>query len=49
MVGNLVLRRRASGAVNVISESISDDIPPQIKIFNMVIHILMHFYSLVSN
>ena len=28
-VGNLVLRRRVSGAVNVISERISDDIPPQ--------------------
>ena len=30
-VGNLVLRRRASGAVNVISERISDDVPPKMK------------------
>ena len=36
-VGNLVLRRR------VISERISDDIPPQMKILNMVIPILMHY------
>ena len=42
-VGNLVLRRR------VISERISDDIPPQMKISNTVIPILMHFCSLVSN
>ena len=33
----------------MISELISDDIPPQIKILNMVIPILMRFYSLVSN
>ena len=33
----------------MISESISDDIPPQIKILNMVIPILMHFSSLSSN
>ena len=33
----------------MISDSISDDIPPQMKIFNMIIPILMHFCSLVSN
>ena len=33
----------------MISERISDDIPPQIKILNMVIPNLMLFYSLVSN
>ena len=27
----------------MISECISDDIPPQMKILNMVIHILMHY------
>ena len=37
-VGNLVLRQR-----------ISNDIPPQMYILNMVIPILMHFCSLVSN
>ena len=33
----------------MISERISDDIPPQMKILNMVIPILMRFYSLVLN
>ena len=33
----------------MISERISDDIPPQMKILNMVIPILMHFYKHVSN
>ena len=33
----------------MIFERISDDIPPHIKILNMVIPILMRFYSLVSN
>ena len=33
----------------MISERISDHIPPQIKILNMVIPILMCFYYLVSN
>ena len=33
----------------MISERISDDIPPQMKILNMVIPILMHFCSFVSN
>ena len=32
-----------------ISEHISDDIPSQMKILNMVIPILMHFFSFVSN
>ena len=31
------------------SEPISDDIPPQMKILNMVIPILMHFHSFVLN
>ena len=35
MVGNLVLQRRASGAINV-----SDDTPPEMTIVNMVIPIL---------
>ena len=34
---------------NMISEYISDKIPPQMKILNMVIPILMHFCSFVSN
>ena len=42
-VENLVLRQRVSGAVNVISERLYDDIPPQMKILNMVIPILMHY------
>ena len=33
----------------MISERISDDIPPQIKILNMVIPFLMRFCHLVSN
>ena len=33
----------------MISEHISDHIPPQIKILNMVIPIIMLLYSLVSN
>ena len=33
----------------MISERIFDDIPPQMKILNMVILILMHFGSFVSN
>ena len=48
-VGNLVLQRHANGAVNVISELISDDVPLQMKILNMVIPILMHFCSFISN
>ena len=30
---------------NEISDCISDDLPPQMKILNMVIPILMHFFS----
>ena len=41
-VGKVVLWRRASGAVNVISDRISDDIP-QMNFLNMVRPILMHF------
>ena len=33
----------------MISERISDDIPPQIKLLNMVIPILMHYGSFHSN
>ena len=33
----------------MISERISDDIPPQMKVLNMVIPILMHVCSFVSN
>ena len=33
----------------MISERVSGDIPPQMKILNMVIRILMHFCSLSSN
>ena len=33
----------------MISNHISDDIPPQMKMLNMVIPIPMRFYSLVSN
>ena len=38
-----------SGAVNIISDHISDNIPPQMKNLNMVIPILMYFSSFVSN
>ena len=48
-VGKSVLLLRASGAVKWISDRISDDIPPQMKIFNMVIPILMHVCSFVSS
>ena len=33
----------------MISERISDDIPPQMKILNMVIPILMYFCVFISN
>ena len=33
----------------MISKRISDDIPPQMKILNMVIPILIHFCSFVAN
>ena len=42
-VGNLFLQGRVSGAENVISERISDNIAPQMKILNMVIPILTHY------
>ena len=48
-VGNLFLQWCASGAVELISNHISEDIPPQIKILNVVIHILLLFCSLISN
>ena len=47
MVGNFVLRRRVSGAVKRISDHITDDIPLQMKILNMVISILMHFLTFI--
>ena len=47
-VGNLVLRRRASGAVKRDFRMYIRRIPPQMKSLNMVIPILMRFYSLVS-
>ena len=47
MVGNSFLRRRVSGAVKRISDHIADDIPPQMKILNMVISILMHFLTCI--
>ena len=34
---------------NVISQRISDYIPPQMKLLNMVIPILMRFYRLISH
>ena len=34
---------------NMISDRISDDIPPQMKNLNMVIPILMYFCSLILN
>ena len=42
-VRNLVLRRCLSRAVKRDFRRISDDIPPQMKILNMVIPILMHY------
>ena len=33
----------------MIFERISDNIPPQMKVLNMVIPILMHFYNFLSN
>ena len=48
-VGNLVLLRHMSGDGTMISKRISDDVPPKTKLLNMVITILMHFCSFVSN
>ena len=48
MVGNFVLPRRVSGVVkHVISDHITDDIPPQMNILNMVVPILMHFLTFI--
>ena len=41
MVRNFVLRRRV--AVKVISDHKTEDIPPEMKILNTVIPILMYF------
>ena len=35
-MGNLVLERPMSGAVKLDFDCLSDDIPPQMKILNMV-------------
>ena len=43
MFGNFVLQRRQR------RDRISDDITPEMKILNMVIHMLMHFCIFVSN
>ena len=48
-VENLVLRQRVSVAVNMISKHTSNDMHPQMKLLNMVIPILIHFCSFVSN
>ena len=48
-VGNLVLRGRASGAVKRDFRTHNRRYISQMKILNMVIPILQHFYSLVSN
>ena len=42
-------KTHARGAVKCDLQNISDDIRPQMKILNMVIPILMHFCSFVSN
>ena len=47
MVRNFVLQRHVSGAVNVISDHITDDIPPQMNILNMVSPIIMHFLTFI--
>ena len=39
----------ASLVLGVIFEGISDDMPPKMKILNMVIPIIMHFCSFLSN
>ena len=44
---NFVLRRRVSGAVNIISDHITDDIPPQMNILNMVIPIVVQFLTFI--
>ena len=41
----LCKRMRYSQTIDVISKRISDDIPPQMKILNMAIPILMHYCS----
>ena len=48
-VGNLVLQQPAIGAIDMIFNCISNDVPPKMKNLNMVIPILMHFCSFVSN
>ena len=49
-VENLVLRRRASGAVKRDFRTyIRRYTPPPMKILNMIIPILMHFCGFVSN
>ena len=47
-IGNHVLWLSCNIAVKQISDSISDDISPQMKILNMVIPILMYFQTLIQ-
>ena len=42
-------KQNSSGEVYSSIFSNSDDIPPQMKIFNLFISILMHIFSFVSN
>ena len=42
------LYSNVSRAVNVISDSISDHMPPQMNVLNMAIPILMHFCACLS-
>ena len=43
------MREQLGIVISVISKSISDDIPPQMKMLNMLIPILMHFCSFILN
>ena len=49
MVENLLLRRRASGAVKRDLGTYIRLLPPRMEILHMIIPILMHFSSFVSN
>ena len=46
MVRNLFYGNASVEPYNIISDRIYDDVPPQIKILNIVIPILMSFYTL---
>ena len=45
MVGNFDLRRRVSGASNAGCDHKTDDLPPQVTIYNTVIPTLMHIFT----